>query len=190
MKRCPTCNQTFSEGWLSFCTQDGTTLIDDSVSKSDPLDPMATMLAPPPPPLSKANQPGSWNPPSGGFGSEQFTPPQPVQKFTPPQPIQAGWQPPPPPAYYAGPKQGTAVASLICGIFTVTIGWCCYLGVITGPVAIGLGIYSLIQIKNYPDKFTGKPFAITGIVTGAVYFLGLALFILIYGVAIFMQGVK
>ena len=79
---------------------------------------------------------------------------------------------------------------MICGIFTVTIGWCCYLGVITGPVAIGMGIYSLVQIKNDPEKFTGKPFALTGIITSAVYFLGLALFILIYGVAIFMQGVK
>ncbi len=180
MKRCPTCNQTFSEGWLSFCTQDGTALVDDSVSQSEPMDPMATMMAPPPP-LASLNKPAGWNTPPGGIGSGQFTPPQ---------PIQAGWQPPPPPAYSIGPKQGTAVAALICGIFTVTIGWCCYLGVITGPVAIGLGIYSLIQIKNFPDKFTGKPFAITGIVTGAIYFLGLALFILIYGMAIFMQGIK
>ena len=179
MKRCPTCNQTFSEGWLSFCTQDGTTLIDDSVSKNDP---MATMMAPAPPPLSNPNQPASWNTPPGGLGPGQYQPP--------PQPIQSGWQPPPPPAYFAGPKQGTAVAALICGIFTVTIGWCCYLGVITGPVAIGLGIYSLIQIKNYPDKFTGKPFAITGIVTGALYFLGIAAVILIWGMAAMMQGVK
>ena len=82
------------------------------------------------------------------------------------------------------------MASLITGIFTVTIGWCCYLGVITGPVAIGMGIYSLVQIKNNPDKFTGKPLAIIGIVTGAVYFLGLAIFILIYGSLIFMQGIK
>jgi Domain of unknown function (DUF4190) len=181
MKRCPTCNQTFSETWLSFCTQDGTTLVDEAVRTSDPLDPMATMMAPAPPPLTNPNQPANWTSPSGGLGSGQFQPPQ---------PLQSGWQPPPPPAYFAGPKQGTAVASLICGIFTVTIGWCCYLGVITGPVAIGLAIYSLIQIKNSPDKFTGKPFAITGIVTSAVYFLGLALFILIYGVAIFMQGIK
>ncbi len=178
MKRCPTCNQTFSEGWLSFCTQDGTTLIDDSVSKNEP---MATMMAPAPPPLSNPNQPASWNTPPGGLGPGQYQPPQ---------PIQSGWQPPPPPAYFAGPKQGTAVAALICGIFTVTIGWCCYLGVITGPVAIGLGIYSLIQIKNYPDKFTGKPFAITGIVTGALYFLGIAAVILIWGMAAMMQGVK
>jgi hypothetical protein len=176
MKRCPTCNQTFSEGWLSFCTQDGTTLIEDPAPKSDP---MATMMAPPPAPLSSQNQPAGWNTPSSGPG-----------QFQPPQPIQSGWQPPPPPAYYAGPKQGTAVAALICGIFTVTIGWCCYLGVITGPVAIGLGIYSLIQIKNYPDKFTGKPFAITGIVTGALYFLGIAAVILIWGMAAMMQGVK
>jgi hypothetical protein len=178
MKRCPTCNQTFSETWLSFCTQDGTTLIDDSVSKREP---PATILAPPPPPVSNPNPQANWNTPSGGFGS---TP------FPAPQPSQSGWQPPPPPAYVASPQQSLAVASMICGIFTVTIGWCCYLGVITGPIAIGLGIYSLVQIKNYPDKFGGKPFAITGIVTSAVYFLGLALFILIYGVAIFMQGVK
>ena len=178
MKRCPTCNQTFSEGWLSFCTQDGTTLVDDSVSKSEP---PPTMMAPAPPPYSAPKQPANWGTPSGGFGAGQFGQPQ---------PIQTGWQPPPPPAYAAGPKQGTAVAALCCGIFTVTFGWCCYLGVITGPVAIGLGIYSLNQIKNYPDKFTGKPFAITGIVTGAVYFLGLAFIILLYGAAIFMQGVK
>jgi hypothetical protein len=182
MKRCPTCNQTFSEGWLSFCTQDGTTLVDDSAAKSDPLDPMATMLAPPPP-VTNPNQPGSWNTP-GGLGSGQF--PQQPPAYQQPQPIQGGWQPPPAPAY-AVPKQGLAIASMICGIFSITLGWCCYLGVITGPVAIGLGIYSLIQIKNYPDKFTGKPFAITGIVTGSLYFLGLALFIILYGVAVFMK---
>lgn len=79
---------------------------------------------------------------------------------------------------------------MICGIFTVTIGWCCYLGVLTGPVAIVLGIISLVQIKNGPDKFAGKPLALTGVICAAVYFLGLALIILLYGVAIFMQGVK
>ncbi len=150
MKRCPTCNQTFSETWLSFCTQDGTTLVDDVVPTSDPLDPMATMMAPPPPPFTNPNQPANWTSPAGGIGSGQFQPPQ---------PLQSGWQPPPPPAYFAGPKQGTAVASLICGIFTVTIGWCCYLGVITGPVAIGLGIYSLIQYRHWRCLLSGpRPF--------------------------------
>ena len=183
MRRCPKCNQVFSESWLSFCTQDGTALIDDSVSKSEP---PPTIMAPAPPPLANPNPQANWDQPSGGFGSGQFPGPQ----YQAPQPIQSGWQPPPPPAYVAGPQQGLAVASMICGIFTVTIGWCCYLGVITGPVAIGLGIYSLVQIKNSPDKFGGKPFAITGIASSALYFVGLALFIVLYGVAIFMQGVK
>ena len=78
---------------------------------------------------------------------------------------------------------------MVLGIFTVTIGWC-YLGIISGPIAIGLGIYSLIQIKNYPDKFTGRPLAIAGIVMGTVYFLFVALIILLYGLAFALQGIK
>jgi hypothetical protein len=184
MKRCPTCNQTFSEGWLSFCTQDGTTLIEDSVSKSDPVDPMATMMAPPPPPLSNPNQPASWNPPLGGVGSGPFPQQQPA--YQQPQPMQAGWQPPPPPAYAPRPQQGLAIASMILGIFTITFGWC-YLGVITGPIAIGLGIYALIQVKNHPEKFAGKPVAVAGIVMGALFLLIVAFLLLLYGVGVAMQ---
>jgi hypothetical protein len=142
------------------------------------------MMAPAPPPISNPIPPANWNTPSGGLGSGQF----PQQ-----QPSQPAWQPPPPPpgpTYVRFQQQGVAVASLICGIFTITIGWCCYLGVITGPIAIGLGIYSLVQIKNNPAKFRGKPFAITGIVTAALYFLGIAAVILIWGMAAMMQGVK
>jgi hypothetical protein len=75
---------------------------------------------------------------------------------------------------------------MICGIFTVTIGWCCYLGVLSGPVAIALGIYQLVQIKNNPNENTGKPFAIVGIATASAYFVFLIIFVLIYGFALFM----
>src|SRR5262245_53293821 len=135
MKRCPTCNRTFEEDWLAFCTQDGTTLIDESPAKKD--EPPPTILAPPPP------HPGSWQQPSGGIGSGQFQsqpippPPPPsnlVQpsggfgagQFQPGQQMQSGWQPPPPPPYVQGPTQGIAIASMICGIFSVTLGWVCY----------------------------------------------------------------
>lgn len=193
MKRCPTCNRTFEEDWLAFCTQDGTTLIDESPAKRD--EPLPTILAPAPPP------PGEWKQPSGGLGSGQFQsqpvpPPAPpagglgLGQFQPGQQMQPGWQPPPPPPYVQGPKQGIAIASMICGIFSVTIGWCCYLGVISAPVAIGLGVYQLIQIKNKPDEAGGKPFAIVGIATGSAYFLLLAIIIVIYGAAIFMSGLK
>ena len=202
MKRCPTCNRTFEEDWLALCTQDGTTLVEDSPAKRD--EPPATILAPPPPPA------GGWQQPSGDLGSGQFQPqpsppppppPQPnyaspsggfgsAQFQPPPQQMQAGWQPPPPPPYSAGPKQGMAIASMVCGIFSITIGWCCYLGVLSAPVAMGLGIYQMIQIKNKPEENGGKPMAIVGIITGAAYFLFLALIIVIYGAAIFMQGIR
>jgi hypothetical protein len=193
MKRCPSCNRTFEEDWLAFCTQDGTTLIDESPAKKD--EPPPTIMSPAPPP------PSGWQPPSGDLGSGQFqsqplaSPPQPsggfgAGQYQPGQQMQSGWQPPPPPPYAAGPKQGIAVASMICGIFSVTIGWCCYLGVLTAPVALGLGIYQLVQIKNKPDEVGGKPFAIVGVATGAVYFLGLLIIILIYGAAIMMGGIK
>jgi hypothetical protein len=195
MKRCPTCNRTFEEDWLAFCTQDGTTLVEESSSK--PSEPPATILAPPPPPPA-----GGWQQPSGGLGSGQFQS-QPVPPPAPPsnvgspsggigsgqfQPgqMQSGWQPPPPPPIAA--KQGIAVASMICGIFSVTIGWCCYLGVLSAPVAIGLGIYQLNQIKKDPEHNTGKPFALTGVIAGAVYFVGLAIIILIYGIALLSGG--
>ena len=199
MKRCPSCNRTFEEDWLAFCTQDGTTLIDESPTKAN--EPPPTIMAPAPPPS------GGWKPPSGDLGSGQFQsqpfPPPPAPsnfgqpsgglgsgQFQPAQQMQAGWQPPPPPPYVQGPKQGIAIASMVCGLFSITIGWCCYLGVLSSPVAIGMGIYQLIQIKNKPDEAGGKPFAIVGIITGALYFVGLAIIILFYGVAIMMGGMK
>ena len=187
MKRCPTCNQTFSEGWLSFCTQDGTTLIDDSVSRSEP--PPTIMSSAPPPLVSYPNQaarvtdpnsPPKWSAPAGGMVPGQFAPPQ---------PIQAGWQPPPPPAY-ATPKQGLAVASMICGIFSITFGWCCSIGLITSVAAIVLGIVSLLQIKNFPDKNTGKPLSIIGIVLAAAYLGIWVLIFLIWGFGTLLQGIK
>ena len=79
---------------------------------------------------------------------------------------------------------------MCCGIFSVTFGWCCYMGMLTAPAALGMGIYQLIQIKNKPDEVGGKPFAIVGVATGAVYFLGLIFIILIYGGMILMGGLS
>ena len=64
------------------------------------------------------------------------------------------------------------------------------MGTLSAPVALGLGIYQLVQIKNKPDEAGGKPFAIVGVVTGSLYFLGIIVIILIYGAAIMMGGIK
>jgi hypothetical protein len=173
MKRCPSCNRTFDEDWLAFCTEDGATLV-EAPAASSAGEPPPTVRIPPaihtdPSAQKPFDLPGSYNPP---------------------QPIAPAWQPPPPPPLIpvASQKQGLAVASLIIGIISLTVGWCCYFGVVTGPVAIALGIIQLVQIKNKPSEYTGKPLAIIGIVTGGVYFVVLALIIIIYGAAFLAGG--
>jgi hypothetical protein len=172
MKRCPTCNQTFDEEWLSFCTIDGTALLESGPARSEP-PPTIRSSATPTNPTGQPtfNLPGSYN--------------QPPARPAPSPPLAPSWQPPPPPGYTVAPQQGLAVASLILGIFTITIGWC-YVGVVTGPIAIVLGIISLVQIKNNPERNTGKPLAVAGIVTGATYFVIIGIIILF---AVLMQGV-
>ncbi len=170
MKRCPTCNRTFDDDWLSFCTEDGTTLV-ETQSAQLPSEPPPTVWIPPALDTTPATQkpfdlPGSYNPP---------------------QPVTPAWQPPPPPPVYkTSPNQGMAIASLIVGIVSITIGWC-YIALVSGPVAVALGIAALLQIKNKPDQYSGKPLAIVGIVTGAVPFVVLLLFIVL---AIVMGSIK
>jgi hypothetical protein len=178
MRRCPKCNQQFADEWLTFCTQDGTSLVDMEVSASDP---PPTLVRPMPPSVSPLEQqtldmPDRYNPPPA--------------QYIPPSPIQSGWTPPPPPAYPAKPNQSLAIASLVLGILSVTLGLCCYFGILTGPISLVLGIISLVQIKNDPAKYGGKGFAIGGIVTGALYFAILALLILLYGIGFLMSGVS
>jgi hypothetical protein len=102
--------------------------------------------------------------------------------------MQPGWTPPPPPAYAAQPQKSLALFSMILGIVSITLGWCCWFGVLTSPVAIGLGIFSLFQIKQDPSKYDGKGMAIAGIVAGSLYFVFAALIALIWGLGVLMSA--
>jgi hypothetical protein len=176
MKRCPTCNQVFTEDWLTFCTSDGTSLVVETA------EPPATLVMPPPrvtiaederPTLMRSDPVSSGSP----VRSQQ-------------QPASPVWQPPPPPLTPVSRQQSFALLSLVLGIVSITIGWCCYFGVLTSPVAIVLGIFALLKAKNDPDHYGGKGMAIGGIVTGALYFVFVALIILIYGLSFLMSGVR
>jgi len=154
VKRCPSCNQTFDEEWLSFCTQDGTTLIEDAGAQSGP---PPTILATPPavPKPEQANV--NFSP--GGYGA-------PVRQEADP----LAWKPPPPPTYVQPQNKSLAVASMVLGIISITVGWFC-LGPIPAIAGIILGIVALSQMKKNPDHFGGKPFAWTGIITGGLMLL-------------------
>lgn len=150
MKRCPTCNQTFEEDWLSFCTHDGTTLIDDAGAPSEPA---PTIMAP-------AASEAAWNVPAA-----EVPPPSP--EWRPPQRVVPEWQPPPPPLYAQPQSKSLATASMILGIVGITVGWMCF-GPIPGIASIILGAVALSQIKKTPDRVTGKQMAWAGIITGGV----------------------
>jgi hypothetical protein len=177
MKRCPTCNQEFADEWLTFCTHDGTSLVEMRGSAEPP----PTFAYPPiPPTVSRSEEPTLDFP-------DTYTPP-PVRAVA--QPVSpAGWQPPPPP-FIAAQQQTMAAVSLVMGIISITLGWCCSFGILTAPVAVALGIAALVQIKNNPGRYTGKGMAIAGIVMGGLYFVFLLLMILVYGMAILAGGLS
>ena len=72
-------------------------------------------------------------------------------------------------------SRGTAVASSIFGLFF----WIPLINLISGALAIYLGVKSLIKIRRDPSKYYGKGFAITGIILGALvyvtYLIGLGM---------------
>jgi hypothetical protein len=158
MKRCPTCNLTFEEDWLSFCTQDGTTLVDDAVK---PVRPLPTILAPAVPDAP------AWNTPPA-----ELSPSSP--EWRPPQRAVPEWRPPPPPNLQPQSKS-LATASMILGIISITVGWLCF-GPVIAIAAIVLGAVALSQIKNAPERVGGKQMAWTGVITGRLAVIGIIIF--------------
>ena len=114
----------------------------------------------------------------------------PLAEYIPPAPFQSAWTAPPPPAYPISPQQTLPVTSLILGIASTTLGLCCYFGILTAPIAIVLGIVSLVQIKNDPKKYGGKGMAIGGIITGGLYFGILLLMVLFYGLGFILSHAR
>jgi hypothetical protein len=168
MKRCPTCNQTFEEEWLSFCTLDGTTLMEEAALPSDP---PPTVRGSAPPPAASPQEQATWNLPSDRGGSGARLQPPPIQ----------GWQPPPPPSVQAQNKS-LAIAAMIIGIISVTVGWMCF-GPIPAIAAIIMGAVSHSQIKKNPERVSGKQFAWVGVITGSVTLVIYACIMVLYIVA-------
>lgn len=166
MKQCPRCNKTYTDENLNFCLDDGELLLQMAPQPGAFLDdPPPTMIMN----EARVTNPVSWQQPSA-----------------------------PPPAVYQGqqmnqyqmpmsPNQTLAIVSLCLGIASVTIGWCCYIGVLLSPAALITGFIALSQIKKDPKANGGRGLAIGGIVTGLVYIAIVVLVIILYGAAIFLS---
>lgn len=149
MKRCPSCNETFVEEWLSFCTKDGTTLIEDTGSAREP--PPTIMASPP---AVSTPEPAKLNLPVAEYGA-------PARQFG--EQRQPEWKPPPPPSYAQPQTNGLATASMIVGIASML----CF-GPVPAIVAIILGLVALSQGKKDPSRAGGQSQAWTGIITGGL----------------------
>ena len=152
MKRCPVCNARFDDPYLSYCPNDGTVLVRLSPEEAAP-----TVLIPP---AEQTNLRSGSNLPQA---------PQPYS-WANDSPAQ--WTPPPPPALRipSSQQQTLAVASLILGLLSITVGWICG-GPFLALLAVVLGIVALVQIRKDPIRYGGKPMALIGLIMGAIVLL-------------------
>lgn len=170
MKQCLRCQKTYTDQTLNFCLDDGELLVAvDGPTRSEDAPPTVMFEQ------ARRTNPTGW-------------PPQP-----PPSAPPAQWQPQPMNAQQFGaypmtisPNQTLAIVSLCLGVSSITIGWCCYLGLLLGPAAMITGFIAMSQNKNDPQKYGGRGMAIGGIVTGALYIAIMALIVVLYGAAIFL----
>jgi hypothetical protein len=156
MKYCPQCKKRFTETWLSFCSDDGTPLVQELTPPADPnWDPKIRE----PQVKTASEQETQWLPPpvAGGWIAPDERPPMRPGAWTPPPPP---YRPP------QQPSQSLALASMIVGIVGLVAGGC--LGPIPGIVALALGLSALSQIKKSPELYGGKPYATAGVIIGAL----------------------
>ncbi|MBI2650487.1 DUF4190 domain-containing protein [Candidatus Woesearchaeota archaeon] len=78
-------------------------------------------------------------------------------------------------------SRSTAIAAFVFGLFF----WIPLINIISSAFAIYLGAKSLIKIKKDPAKYSGKGFAIAGIILGALvyvtYLIGFGMCLYGYG---------
>jgi hypothetical protein len=162
MKYCPLCKRQFNEAWLSFCSDDGTPLIQEL---TPPADPNWNPKIREPKVETRDEEPTQWlprdTPAPGAWIAPDERPPMSPGPWTPPPPPVAPFRP-----RTQQPTQNLALASMITAIAGLLMAGC--FGPIPGIIALVLGLVALSQIKKSPDKYGGKPFATAGVIIGGI----------------------
>jgi len=110
-----------------------------------------------------AQSPANIAPPASQAPPSPLPPPPGIAA---PPPAWPGHPAPPQPAWQ-GPKfSGMAIASMVCGILSITCTG--FLGIVLGPTALGLGIASRKAITGSNGWKKGEGMATAGIVTGVI----------------------
>lgn len=176
MKQCPRCHKTYSDEQLNFCLEDGellTGLVQQPGFERYDDSPPTVMLD-----EARRTNPTNWASPP---------PSAPPAQWQQPNAVPAQFSPY---AITPSPNQTLAIVSLGLGIGSLTIGWCCSLGLLLSPAALITGFIALSQIKKDPNKYTGRGLAIGGIATGAVFIAFYILIMIIWGFSVFLGGLN
>jgi hypothetical protein len=167
MKRCPRCNQTYTDDGLNFCLNDGEFLLGE---ENDP-------------------PPTIFGEPSSDQAAETPT----VFLNRPRVTNQTNWQPAPPPApwqpgginvqgstaaaaFSRSQDQTLPTISLILGIVSVLL-ICCWGGLPLGAAAFVTGFLGMRNADGDPTRYGGRGLAIGGMVLGIVSFLASLIFL-------------
>ena len=166
MKRCPSCQQTYTDDALSYCPADGTRL--ESERAAPAMDLQATIMAPPPPsppPLSESF--GTGEQPLSGYetnvtpslsGFETTTPPlqtpswESLPTATPQQQHQSFTAPPAPDG---AKRPKPMVAYITIGASIVIAGFLLFIWLIGAVLGIGGGLIHLLLLLALLIGFVG-----------------------------------
>ena len=154
MKICPTCNQIYDDDEQNYCLNDGRLLN----KTTDDAPPTVYMDAPR---ITKQNWQNAapispWQNQSN-LQNQEFATPS---------------------AIY-GQDQTLPIVSLVFGILSIPLAFCCYAGIPLGIVALITGYVGFNNEKNNPERYGGRGLAIGGMITGGlVLLLSILLFIL------------
>ena len=208
MKRCPTCQRTYTDDTQRFCLEDGTILVGGEAAPSDP---MAATLIDSPPRDTSSNRSAPTEVLRSDPTFERQSPPSPSWPTTPtPQPVSrpvAGRSQPDQYAPFVSPssreaekRTWPAVATLAIGVITVLmfvsslvgagfkmrselIGFLFLAGMFLGIGGAILGAVVLIIAIRSPERYGGKGIAVGGLLLNLLPTLLLAVLLAI-GIAV------
>ncbi len=129
MKVCPKCNQSYDDANLNFCLNDGEMLMETETSDAPPTIMMDS-------PRQTNENWGNINPDPNQPNQQMYQPPF----ATPQQTMQTG-----------GKDQTLPIISIVSGTVGIVLSFCCYLGVLMGPIALITGYVGMNNANKNPE---------------------------------------
>ena len=162
MKVCPKCSKTYDDENLNFCLEDGELLMETKTNDAPP----TIMMGSP----RQTNE--NWKDFNPNFTQQN-------------QPNQQMYQPPfqNPATIPSSQDQTLPIVSIISGAASVVLTFCCYMGVLLGPIALVTGYLGMNNANKNPDVYGGKNLAIIGMVLGGVGFIFSILMLIFFFIA-------